>query len=76
MIKKDQYCFGNISATKAQIFMKFYLVVNDYLVGLFFKFHEYSCINAPTRVVNVRAHNLLRVRAFSTSARAFLHGSS
>ena len=32
MIKKHQYCFANISATKAQIFMKFYVVVNQYLV--------------------------------------------
>ena len=32
MIKKHHYCFANISATKAQIVMKFYEVVNYYLV--------------------------------------------
>ena len=35
MIKKDQHCFANISATKARIFMKFYVVVNYYLVSLY-----------------------------------------
>ena len=35
MIKKHQYCFANISVTKAQIFMKFYVVVNYYLVIIF-----------------------------------------
>ena len=37
MIKKDQYCFANISATKARI-MKFYVVVNYYLMSLSFSY--------------------------------------
>ena len=59
MIKKDQHCFANISATKAQIFMILYLVVNYYLVGLSLKFHEDPCINARTQVVNVLLKNLI-----------------
>ena len=51
MIRKDQYWFENISTTKAQIFMKFYVVINYYLVSLSFKFHEYPCRNVRARVV-------------------------
>ena len=40
MITESQFYFANISATKARIFMKFYVVVNYYLVSLSFKFHE------------------------------------
>ena len=71
-----QYCFANISATKAQISMKFYMVVNYYRVSLSFKFHEDPCINARTRVVNACKHILSRVRALTNCARAFVHGSS
>ena len=76
MIKKHHYGFANISATKAQIFMKYYVVVNYYLVSLSFKFHEDSCINARARVVNAGTHVLLRVCVFTTRLRAFVHGSS
>ena len=58
MIKKHQYCFTNISATKAWIFIKIYVMVNYYLVSLYFKFPEDLSINAPARVVNVLAHDL------------------
>ena len=61
MIKKHQYCFANISATKAIIFKKFYLVINYYLVSLCLKFQEDPCINACARVVNTHVHVLLRV---------------
>ena len=70
MIKKHQNCFANISATKAQISMISYMVVNYYLVRLSFIFHEDPCINARAQVVNTRAHVLLRVRAFTTRLRA------
>ena len=53
-IKQTQYCFANISSMKAQIFTKFDVVVNYYLVSLSFIFHEDPCINASTRVVNGR----------------------
>ena len=82
MIKKHQYCFANISATEARIFMKFYMVLNYYLVILCIKFHSAWCINARARVVKARAHVLSRLRAFTTRTcafttrtRAFMHES-
>ena len=39
---------------KAQIFIKFYVVINYYLVNLNSKFHEDLCSNAHTPVVNAR----------------------
>ena len=50
---KHQYCFANISGTKAQIFMKFYVVVNFYLVSLSLNFHKDSCINARQNAVRI-----------------------
>ena len=73
MIKKDQYCFENISAT---IVMKFYVVVKYYLVNLGFKFCKDQCINARARVVNTRMHVLSHVRVFTTRAHAFVQRSS
>ena len=52
------------------------MVVNIYLVSLCIKFYEDPCINVRARVVNVRAHVLSRVRAFTNHARTFMHGSS
>ena len=39
-LNKHQYYFANISVTKARIFMKFYVVVNYYLVSLNLNFIE------------------------------------
>ena len=75
-LNKHQYCFANISKTKALIFMKFYVVVNYYLVSLSLIFNEDPCINTRSRVVNMSGHVILRVRAFLTRARAFVQGSS
>ena len=50
--------------------MKFYMVVNYYLVNFSLKFHEDPCINPRARVVNARVHILLRVRMFTTRFRA------
>ena len=72
---ESQYYFANISATKARIFMKFYVVVNFYLVSLSFKFHEDSSVNARARVVNVRIRDITCAHAFTTRARAFMHES-
>ena len=72
---ENQYCFAYISATEAWIFMKFYVVVNYYLVSLSFKFHEDPCINARTQVVNARIRDITCARAFTTHAPAFMHGS-
>ena len=76
MYSESQYCFANISATKAWVFMKFYMVVNYHLVSLSFKFHADWCINARARAVKARAHVLSRLRAFMPRARASVHGSS
>ena len=75
-IKKYQYCFTNIYATKARIFMKFYVVVNYYLACLSFKFHDDWCINDRTWVVKARAHVLSQMRALTTRSRTFMNGSS
>ena len=57
---KNKDCFANISATEAPIFMKFYVVVNYYLVSLDFKFHEDLGINVLAQVVIVRARMFYR----------------
>ena len=56
--------------------MKFYVVVNYYLVSLSFKFHEDPDSNARARVVNARTRDKTCARAFTTRARAFVHESS
>ena len=66
------YCFANISATEARIFMKFYVGVNFYLVNLSLKFHKDPCIDTRARVVNARAYVISRMRTFTFT---FLHGS-
>ena len=58
---------------KVWTFMKFYVVVNDYLVDLYFKYYEDLCINTRARVVDVRGHILSRVHAFTTCVRTFMH---
>ena len=73
---ESRYCFANISATEARIFMKFYVVVNFYLVNLSFKFYKDPCIDARARVVNTCAHIISRMRAFTTRACTFMNGSS
>ena len=56
-LNKHQYCFVNISGTKAWIFMKFYMLVNYYLVSFSFKFHKNQCTNARAQVVNAHTRN-------------------
>ena len=75
MTFESQYRFANISATKARIFIKFYVVVNFYLVSLSLKFHEDPSVNARVRVETVRIRDITCARAFTTRARAFMHGS-
>ena len=72
---ESQYCFANISAMEARIFMKFYVVVNFYLVSLSFKFHEDPFVNARARGGNARIRDITCAHAFLTRARAFMHGS-
>ena len=70
MIFKSQYCFANISATKAPIFMKFetyiYKIVQNYQMI----FRKDLCTHARTRGINVRAPVLSR-----RNARAHVYAS-
>ena len=75
LITESQSYFANISATEARIFMKFYVVVNFYLVSLSFKFHENPFVNARARGGNARIRDITCAHAFLTRARAFMHGS-
>ena len=68
--------FAFISAMKAGIAMKFYVVVNYYLVSLSFKYYEDPCLDARTRVANARTREKSCARAFTTQAHAFMHRSS
>ena len=73
---ESQYCFANISAMEARIFMKFYMVVNYYLLSLSLKFHGIPCTTARARVINAHTRDKTCTRAFTTRLRAFIHGSS
>ena len=66
MFLKSQYCFANISTTEARILMKFYMVVNYYLVNLSFKFHEDPWTNARARFVSTRIRDKTCAHTFTT----------
>ena len=53
--------------------MKFYMVVNYYLVSLSSKFHKNRCTNVCAQVVNARPCDKTCARAFTARARAFMH---
>ena len=55
--------------------MKFYMVVNYYLVSLSFKFHKNPCTNARAQVVNARTRVKRAHARFTALARAFMHQS-
>ena len=55
--------------------MKFYMVVNFYLVNLSFKFHEDLFSNARARVLNAHTCDKTCMRVFTTRAWAFVNGS-
>ena len=69
MSTESQFYFANISATKAWILMKFYVVVNYYLVSLSIKLYDDPCIN-------VRTCDKTCARAFTTRACAYMDESS
>ena len=54
MILKCQYCFTNISATKALIFMEFETQASKIVMDYQNNFRKDSCTNQCTRGVNVR----------------------
>ena len=76
MITERHFHFVNISATKAQIFMKFYVVVIYYLVIICIKFHSDLCINARARVVNARNRDKTCARAFTTRVCTFMQNQN
>ena len=61
---------------EARIFMKFYVVVNYYLVSLSSKFHEDPDSNASARVVNPRTRDKTCERVFTICLCIFMHISS
>ena len=60
MIFKSQYCFANISATEAQIFMKYESHIHKIVKNPQIIFRKDPCRHARTRDVNVRARVLSR----------------
>ena len=67
---QSQYCFANISATNAPIFMKFETYVHKVVKNYQQIFHKNPCIHARTRGVNVRARIWSR-----QNARAHIYAS-
>ena len=59
-LNKRQYCFANISATKASIFMKLKTFIHEIVKNCQINFRKYPCIYTRTRGVNVRARVLSR----------------
>ena len=70
MIFKSQYCFANISATKAQIFMKFETFIHEIVKNYQMIFRKDPCIQTGTRGEKVRACVLSR-----RNARAHVYAS-
>jgi len=64
-IKQSQYCFANISATKAPIFMKFETFIHEIVKNYQIIFRKDLCIHPRTRGVKVRARVLSRRNAQS-----------
>ena len=63
MIFKSQYCFANISATEAQIFMKFETYIHELVKNHQIFFCKDPCTHARSGDVNVRARVLSRWNA-------------
>ena len=63
MTFESQYCFANISATKARIFMKFETYIHKIVYNYQKIFHKDPRTHAHTRGVNVRGHVLSRRNA-------------
>ena len=75
MIFKSQYCFANISATKAPIFMKFETYIHKIVKNYPKKFRKDLCTHARTRGVNMRARvssrQNTRTHIYPSCARVF-----
>ena len=62
-INKRQYCFVNISGTKAPIFIKFETLIHEIVKNYQMIFCKDPSAHARTRGLNVRAHVLSRRNA-------------
>ena len=65
MILKCQYCFTNISATKALIFMEFETQASKIEMDYQNNFRKDPCTKVRTRGVNMHAYNEMCVRMFT-----------
>ena len=73
---KGQHCFANISTMKARVFLKFYFVINYYLVSISCTFHEDPCTNARAQVLNRCTRDKTCAQAFTARSGAIMHRSS
>ena len=75
MIKKSQYCFANISATKASIFMKFETYIYKMVKNYQMIFRKDPCTHARTRGVSVRmlvsSRQNARAHVYASCARVY-----
>ena len=74
-LNKRHYCFANISAMKASIFMKFEIYVYKIAKNHHKKFHKDPCTHAQTQGINMRTHVSLHSCAISPGMHACVHGS-
>ena len=73
---KHQYCFPNISATKALILIKFDTWAHKIVRNHQKKFRKDPCTYGCTRRVNVHARDETCTRTFTPRVRPCVHGSS
>ena len=74
MIFKSQYCFANISATKAPIFMKFETYIYKIVQSYQMIFCKDPCTHAGTRGINVRARVFVATKRASARLRLVCPG--
>ena len=60
---------SNHTLKTEKIFIRFYVVVNYYLLSLSFKFHGDPCTNARARVIHARTHDKMCARVYTSCAR-------
>ena len=60
---------SNHTLKTEKIFIRFYVVVNYYLLSLSFKFHGDPCTNARARVIHARTHDKMCARVYTSCTR-------
>ena len=76
MIFDSEYCFANISATKAWIFIKFETYTHMIVVNSHNNFGKDSWTHTRAQGVNARTCHEMHARAFLTRVCMCMHGSS